>query len=232
MVRFGFATTSGFYKLVSIYDSTAGNGYGGVEILVLGIEDKSSWKQVHSTHLHSYDRKNFLKVCVAEGVFHISKTSTIQSREYEVMSFDLDSKSFRGHKLVPRSVFPDGSDVHVSLAYGDGLLFLVALANDELHTLWLQDSLEEGKLEGKKTIIPLSFLKENPEIRRKIYVGHISLHSQRITFHRNCEFQYVYYIREERKGPETCVEKDGKFTCLAYKSSLVTFKGMRLGPNQ
>ncbi|KAJ4846663.1 hypothetical protein Tsubulata_038010 [Turnera subulata] len=236
LVWFGFAPTSGFYKLVSMYDSIAGNGYGGVEILVLGIEDKPSWKPADSTHLHSYDRNDRLKVCVAEAVGHIAKTSTIQSRDYEVMTFDLDTENFCGHKLVPRSVFPEGSDV--SLAYGDEWPFLVALANDELHILGLQDCLqeaklrdcEEGMLVGKKTIIPLSFLKENPEMRRNIEVERISLHSQSIKFCRNREFGFIYYIREERKGPETCIGQDGKFTCLAYKSSLVTFKGMRPQP--
>ncbi|KAJ4838307.1 hypothetical protein Tsubulata_044165 [Turnera subulata] len=138
------------------------------------------------------------------------------------MSFDLDTESFRGHKLVvPRSVFPAGSDV--SLVYG---AFLVALANDELHILGLQDC-EEGKLEGKRIIIPLSFLQENPEMRRDLRVEFISWHSQEIGFRwENC-IGFTYYIREERKGPEACIGRNGMLTSVLYKASLVTFKGMR-----
>ncbi|KAJ4850312.1 hypothetical protein Tsubulata_005823, partial [Turnera subulata] len=150
MMRIGFAPTSGLYKLVSIYDSdVAGNGYGGVEILVLGTEDKPSWKHVDSTHLRSFDWNDRPSGYVADqGVVHIAKTSKIQSRDHEVMSFDLDTESFRGHKLVvPRSVFPAGSDV--SLVYG---AFLVALANDELHILGLQDCEEVKDLFGFKCV--------------------------------------------------------------------------------
>ncbi|KAJ4843516.1 hypothetical protein Tsubulata_027114 [Turnera subulata] len=117
-LRFGFAPTSGFYKLASIYDSdVTGNGYGGVEILLLGTEDKPSWKHVDSIHLQSLDKNDRLRACLVEGVVHIAKISLIQSRDHEVMSFDLDTESFQGHKLVPRSVFPDGS--YVSLVEGD-----------------------------------------------------------------------------------------------------------------
>ncbi|KAJ4850923.1 hypothetical protein Tsubulata_042633 [Turnera subulata] len=187
LVWLGFAPTSGFYKLVSIYDhSSAGN---------------------------------------EAGVHHIAKISTIQSQDHEVMSFDLDTESFSGHKLVSRSVFPDGSEV--SLAYGDELPFLVALANDhELHILGLQDC-EEGKLEGKKTTIPMSFLKENPEMRRNLTARFISLHRQEIlSYWDNCS-EFFYYIREERKGPVACVGRNGKRTSVLYNASLVTFKGMR-----
>ncbi|KAJ4825013.1 hypothetical protein Tsubulata_048513 [Turnera subulata] len=224
MMRFGFAPTSGLYKLVSVYDSdVAGNGYGGVEILVLGTEDKPSWKHVDSTHLRSFDWNDRPSGYVADqGVVHIAKTSKIQSQDHEVMSFDLDTESFRGHKLVvPRSVFPAGSDV--SLVYG---AFLVALANGELHILGLQDC-EEGKLEGKKIIIPLSFMQENPEMRRDLRVEFISWHSQEIGFRwENC-IGFTYYIREERKGQEACIGRNGKLTSVLYKASLVTFKGMR-----
>ncbi|KAJ4826643.1 hypothetical protein Tsubulata_042166, partial [Turnera subulata] len=103
-VWFDFAPISGFYKLVSIYDSdVTGNGYG-LEILVLGNEDKPSWKPADSTHLHSFDRNNDrLMVCLSieEGVHHIGKISMIQSRDYEVMSFDLDTESFRNKLVVP-----------------------------------------------------------------------------------------------------------------------------------
>ncbi|KAJ4844150.1 hypothetical protein Tsubulata_020607 [Turnera subulata] len=58
------------------------------------------------------------------------------------MSFDLDTESFRGHELVPRSVFPDGSVV--SLAHGDEFPFLVAIANDELHILGFKNCLQEA----------------------------------------------------------------------------------------
>ncbi|KAJ4822066.1 hypothetical protein Tsubulata_030102 [Turnera subulata] len=73
VVWFGFAPTSGFYKLVCIYDSdVVGNGYGA-EILVLGIEDKPSWKHRNNDHL---------MVCTADGVHHIAKIGTTKSWDY------------------------------------------------------------------------------------------------------------------------------------------------------
>ncbi|KAJ4835980.1 hypothetical protein Tsubulata_003082 [Turnera subulata] len=75
VVWFGFAPTSGFYKLVCIYDSdVVGNGYGA-EILVLGIEDKPSWKHINNDHL---------MVCTADGVHHIAKISTTKSWDFLV----------------------------------------------------------------------------------------------------------------------------------------------------
>ncbi|KAJ4846665.1 hypothetical protein Tsubulata_038014 [Turnera subulata] len=142
VLLFGFAPTSGFYKLISIYDSDlSGNGYGGLEILLLGNEDKPSWKHVDSTHLQSLDKNDLLRTPIVEGVVRIAKISLIQSRNHRVMSFDLDTESFRGHKLVSRSVFPDG--FAVSLARGDEFPFLVALANDELHILGFKNCLQE-----------------------------------------------------------------------------------------
>ncbi|KAJ4842356.1 hypothetical protein Tsubulata_030428 [Turnera subulata] len=147
-VRFGFAPTSGFYKLVSIYDSdVTGNGNGGIEILVLGSEDKPSWKHVDFTHLESFEKNDLLEAWATEGVVHIAKISKIQSRDHEVMSFDLDTESFRGHKLVPRSVFPDGSAVSFALGGVREWPYLVALANDELHVLGMKDCLEEVEIE-------------------------------------------------------------------------------------
>ncbi|KAJ4822064.1 hypothetical protein Tsubulata_030100 [Turnera subulata] len=223
VLRFGFAPTLGFYKWLSVYGSHAtGKGYGGIQILVLGTEDKPSWKHVDSTHLESFDKNDLIQVWTVEGVVHIAKINKIQSRDHEVMSFDLDTESFRGHKLVPRSVFPDGSVV--SFALGS-----VALANDELHVLGLNDC-QEGKFYGTKTTIPLPFLKENLEMRRKLTVRSISLHGQKNWFGWEDCSAFIYYVREKRKGPEACVGRNGKRTSDAYRSSLVTFKGMRPQP--
>ncbi|KAJ9188821.1 hypothetical protein P3X46_000182 [Hevea brasiliensis] len=197
----------GCYKVLSAYGcGKETNQCGGFEILTLGREETQSWRALDTSIFSDFNRnkERFWSFGIGRIAYFV-RTSKLGSESYEVVSFDFENESFTTCVLA-RSCFPDSSKVY-AFRWED-CLALAEIANYELH-VWAE----------KKTVIPLKFLKKGP------YMDH-DLEPYRaidgLIWFTGCLY-LAYSIAKEKIVCNIPIME-----VPTIRTSLVTFKGMRL----
>ncbi|KAK0578555.1 hypothetical protein LWI29_012246 [Acer saccharum] len=225
---------SGEIKLVSTYryeniNSREGFVLDGYEVLNIDRDDK--WRPLKfpiPEKSQTKQRATYELVFSNETIYNVRKDGDGPNVYIDVCSFDIESERFFNNTL-PHGFFSNLSEVMVidwdgCVAFGDIVeekLNVVLLENHKMH-----------KWSETKIVIPLTFLKENPDIKKLDCVSICD--SNKLCFYLehkdgddHKELQFVYDI-QLRKLIET--ELVGSWTVKRFvRPSVVTFKRSAIG---
>ncbi|KAI9198617.1 hypothetical protein LWI28_019178 [Acer negundo] len=159
---------AGEIKLVSVYgdeniNSPEGFALEGFEVLNLDRDDK--WRPLEFPILKNFQTRQWASyqlILSNDTIYNVRQDGYGSNVYIDVCSFDMRSECFFNNTL-PQCFFSDLSKVMVldwnsCVAFGD-------IVEDKLNVVVLEDH-KMHKWSETKIVIPLTFLKENPDIKK------------------------------------------------------------------
>lgn len=220
--KFCFIPSTGGYKLVSVFEDRENLNNQGAEILTVGKDD--TWRFLKFPNRDDLNKTRLkLSVVLAGGAVHCLRIIQVGSNIYEeVVSIDLETE------LITSTSLPHGSFLDWKKVWTfdwDGRPSLAYTVEDDLNVLVLENY-KQQKWGQVKKIVPLKFLKENPDTRTDLAFFYAPLPCE-IWIKLGKGEKWVCYNAESKKITHTTKVSDSSPEHYIFRPSLVSLKGMQ-----
>ncbi|XP_075655152.1 putative F-box protein At3g10240 [Castanea sativa] len=225
-MTFSFVPSSGYYKLVSVYDDNEEAGIEGCEILTIGSDN--SWRTLNLPNLKNANKKRekIMIVLAGEAVHCIRVNKVRTCFCTEIVSLDLENESFNSN-IMPQGLFSDWEKVW-ALDWNGSLSFAFRV-EEAINVMVLEDykKLKWGK---EIIVVPLAFMNSTSDLMENPVP--LLTRSGDLWFRVKDKKLMAYNIESKKISHTIAATKRSKISnCAVYigPSSLITLKGMQPG---